>query len=53
LPSFGEAIGPAIGQQSVFVNVFTAGHWIGQHAPNSKAYTETAPIAAAVARRLP
>jgi chromosome partitioning protein len=53
LNPFGEAIGPAIGQRSAFVDAFTAGQWIGQHAPNSKANTETAALAAAIARRLP
>ena len=45
--------GEAVGQRSTFVDAFIAGQWIGQHAPNSKANTETAALAAAVARRLP
>jgi chromosome partitioning protein len=47
-----KPFGEAIGQRSAFVDAFTAGHWIGQHAPNSKANTETAALTAAVARRL-
>jgi len=52
LKSFGEPVGPAVGQRTAFVDAFSAGEAINTYAPKSKARDEVQALARAVARRL-
>ena len=52
LRQFKEPIGPAIGQRTAFVDAFTAGQWIGDYAPGSKAHNEILALARRVTRML-
>lgn len=52
LSDFGERLGPAIGQRTVFADALGLGDWVGGYAPGSVAYTEIRALAATVKRVL-
>ena len=52
LKQFGEKVGPAIGQRTVFVDAFAAGQWVGEYAPRSKATAEVSALSRAIKRML-
>ena len=52
LKQFGEKVGPAIGQRTVFVDAFAAGQWVGEYARRSKAAAEVAALSRAIKRLL-
>jgi chromosome partitioning protein len=52
LEGFGEAIAPAVGQRSAFVDAFTSGEWIGQFDGHSKAAEEINAVTIEVKRWL-
>ncbi len=45
-----EAVAPAVGQRTAFVDSFGAGHWIGHYSPRSKAYADIKALAKVVRR---
>jgi chromosome partitioning protein len=52
LVGFSERPAPAIGQRAAFVDAFTAGQWVGQFAPASKAAAEIAALARTIRRAM-
>lgn len=52
LREFDEAVAPAIGQRTAFVDSFGAGQWIGQFSPRSKAYSDIKTMTRVVRRFL-
>jgi len=48
LAECGEPVGPAIGQRGGFVDAFSAGRWIGDHAPSSVAAREIEALTARI-----
>ena len=52
LKQFGEKVGPAIGQRTVFVDAFAAGQWVGEYARRSKAMAEVSALSRAIKRML-
>ena len=52
LREFDEAVAPAIGQRTAFVDSFGAGQWIGDYSPRSKAYADMKTLTRVVRRFL-
>ncbi len=52
LEQFGEKVGPALGQRTVFVDAFAAGQWVGEYSPRSKAAAEVSALSKAILRML-
>lgn len=52
LRQFGEPLGPVIGQRGAFADSVAFGQWVGDYAPNSRAYQEIASLALRVKRVL-
>jgi len=48
LKQFGEKVGPAIGQRTVFVDAFAAGQWVGEYSPRSKGAAEVTALSAVI-----
>lgn len=52
LRQFGEPLGPVIGQHGAFADSVAFGQWVGDYAPNSRAYQEICSLALRVKRVL-
>ncbi len=48
LGTFGETVGPVVGQRQPFADALGAGEWIGSYAPGSPGHEEVAAVAARV-----
>ena len=52
LREFDEAVAPAVGQRTAFVDSFGAGQWVGHYSPRSKAYADIKTLTRVVRRFL-